>query len=360
MADIFISFTHKDEERVQHLVRALEELGWSVFWDRHIPAGKTWRSYIGQALNEARCVVVAWSRHSIDSQWVAEEADEGQKRGILVPVLLDAVEPPIGFRSIQAGNLVEWVPGRPSSRFEQLTRDIEAVLGSRAVEASTGPPADSKTPAGEVGRAFQRNQPRFSPKRLTPYLVAAATLLMVVAAISYWTYQKRYSNARVHQLEAELSGHLTGPYTPRQEIASGATISGVAKKLQLFEESEAAPEILTISRVLEQFLTKSAEKSKDFDSKVFAYDSRRFERDTAAFRARSSTFLGTERTGMQHSAFLVRDGRPEVISLDISERGGLVLRVPAANSGAYVTLLVWVWAKKGTLEAINDIKFEVE
>jgi hypothetical protein len=350
MADIFISFTHKDEERVEHLVHAFEELGWSVFWDRHIPAGKTWRSYIGKALDEARCVVVAWSHHSIDSQWVTEEADQGQKRGILVPVLLDAVEPPIGFRSIQAGNLVEWVPGRPSSRFEQLIRDIEAVLGSPAEGARTGPAADSKTLTGEVGRALQRNKPRFSPKRLAPYFVAAATALIAVTAIGYWTYQKRSSNA----------DRLTEPYTPRQEIASGTTVSGVAKKLALFEESETVPEILTISRVLEQFLTKSAEKSIDFDSKVLAYDSRRFERDTVAFTARSSTLLGTERTGMQHSAFLVRNGRPEVIRLEISESGGLVLRVPAANAGTYVTLLVWIWAKKGTLEAINSIRFEVE
>src|SRR5262245_36399631 len=124
MADIFISFAHEDEVRVQGLVHALEELGWTVFWDRHIPAGQTWRSYIGESLNEARCVMVAWSRHSIDSQWVMEEADEGQKRRILVPVLLDAVEPPIGFRSIQAGDLVGWTPGRPSPRFDQLIQDI--------------------------------------------------------------------------------------------------------------------------------------------------------------------------------------------------------------------------------------------
>jgi hypothetical protein len=52
-------------------------------------------------------VVVAWSRDSIDSAWVSEEADEGKKRGILVPCLLDAVESPIGFRSIQAADLSE-------------------------------------------------------------------------------------------------------------------------------------------------------------------------------------------------------------------------------------------------------------
>src|SRR5918994_1276189 len=97
-ADVFFSYAREDQARVAPLVAALEAHGWAVFWDRRIPAGKTWRSHIGRALEEARCVVVAWSEHSIQSDWVIEEADEAKERGILVPVLLDAVLPPRGFR----------------------------------------------------------------------------------------------------------------------------------------------------------------------------------------------------------------------------------------------------------------------
>ena len=85
---IFISYAREDETRIQPLVLALEMQGWSVFWDRRIPSGLT--SYIGKALTDARCVIVAWSRYSITSGWVSEEADEGKARNILVPVLLDA------------------------------------------------------------------------------------------------------------------------------------------------------------------------------------------------------------------------------------------------------------------------------
>jgi hypothetical protein len=77
MADIFITYAREDEPRIRDLVKALEGQHWSIFWDRRIPAGQTWRSYIGQALTDARCVVVAWSRHSLASHFVAEEADEG-------------------------------------------------------------------------------------------------------------------------------------------------------------------------------------------------------------------------------------------------------------------------------------------
>jgi hypothetical protein len=42
------------------------------------------------------------------SSWVQEEADEGRERGILIPLLIDPVKPPMGFRSVQTANLVNW------------------------------------------------------------------------------------------------------------------------------------------------------------------------------------------------------------------------------------------------------------
>jgi len=126
--DIFISYAREDEERILTVASAFENCGWSVFRDRRIPAGQTWRSHIGQALIDAGCLVVAWSKHSIKSNWVIEEADEGKKRGVLVPILLDAVEPPIGFRSIQAADLSTWRAEQPSPSFDQLIRDIRAVI----------------------------------------------------------------------------------------------------------------------------------------------------------------------------------------------------------------------------------------
>jgi TIR domain len=108
MSDIFVSYTNQDRHRAELLVRTLEGHGWSVFWDRTIPIGKTWRDTIGMELNNARCVIVLWSKTSIESGWVQEEADDAKSRGVLVPVLIEKVLPPIGFRSIQAADFVNW------------------------------------------------------------------------------------------------------------------------------------------------------------------------------------------------------------------------------------------------------------
>jgi hypothetical protein len=49
---------------------------------------------------------------------------------MLIPVLLDPVEQPRGFREIQASNLTDWQPGRPSPRFDELVKDIRRRLRS--------------------------------------------------------------------------------------------------------------------------------------------------------------------------------------------------------------------------------------
>lgn len=129
MSDIFISYASEDLERIRPLAQALEAKGWSIFWDRTIPAGKTWRQVIGEALDGARAVLVAWSNTSVESTWVQEEADRGREKGMLVPVLIDDVRPPLGFGEIQAQDLTRWDPTQPSPQFEKLIEDIGIVLG---------------------------------------------------------------------------------------------------------------------------------------------------------------------------------------------------------------------------------------
>jgi hypothetical protein len=129
VSDIFLSYASPDRERARVLAAALEGRGWSVFWDREIPAGVTWREHIGGALKEARCLVVAWSAAAIASRWVIEEAEEGAQRGILIPVLLEPVLPPLGLRSIQALDLSQWTGEGNASELQRLAKDIGRLLG---------------------------------------------------------------------------------------------------------------------------------------------------------------------------------------------------------------------------------------
>ena len=129
MSDIFISYASNDRPRAETFAHTLEGRGWSTFWDRTIPTGKTWRETIGRELQGARCVIVLWSKNSIESRWVQEEADDAQGRGVLVPILIENVQPPIGFRSIQAAHLENWNGTESTEAFRRLIADIAALIG---------------------------------------------------------------------------------------------------------------------------------------------------------------------------------------------------------------------------------------
>jgi hypothetical protein len=162
MSDIFISYNNEDRARAQLFARALEGRGWSIFWDRTIPTGKTWRDTIGKELGEARCVIVLWSKTSIESEWVREEADEAKARRVLLPVRIDDVRPPIGFRGIQTADLADWKPTESTPVFDGLAADIEALIGSSSEE----PPAHFST--SELLRTKQAASPARPIRPLSP------------------------------------------------------------------------------------------------------------------------------------------------------------------------------------------------
>src|ERR1700722_15927917 len=105
MTDIFLSYAREDLPRIKPIVVSLQSAGWSVWWDRSILPGKTFEEVLGNALDSARCVVVAWSSKSIRSAWVRAEAESGMQRRILVPCLLDQVEPPLEFQGLRSVDL---------------------------------------------------------------------------------------------------------------------------------------------------------------------------------------------------------------------------------------------------------------
>ena len=131
MADIFISYASEDRERAKQIATSLIEHGWSVWWDREIPFGKNFDKVIEENLATAKCVVVLWTKHSVESRWVRAEASEGVGRDILLPAVLEAdLKLPLEFKRLQAANLADWHPDEPHEEFQRLLRSIESLLSS--------------------------------------------------------------------------------------------------------------------------------------------------------------------------------------------------------------------------------------
>lgn len=162
MTDIFLSYTERDRDTARRIAEALGSAGWSVWWDRRIPAGETWRSVLEHALEDMRCMVVLWSAKSIESEWVYEEASEGRRQGKLVPVMIEAVRPPAGFREIQAADLTGWDGSRDFEGLRMLLSDLEHLLGKPAVPPADGTASNHRHPAG-LTDAEHATAPPYSP-----------------------------------------------------------------------------------------------------------------------------------------------------------------------------------------------------
>ena len=173
MADIFLSYANEDREAARAVAGLLESAGCTVWWDRRIPAGRTWRSMIEEALREMRCMVVLWSTHSVESDWVKEEAEEARALGRLIPVLIEPVKPPVGFRSIQAADLIDWDGSRDSLGARQLIADIESLMGNsppRKLSDAEEAPREKQTipePSAEEARAIDRSATSNENSRLS-------------------------------------------------------------------------------------------------------------------------------------------------------------------------------------------------
>ncbi|HEY7740137.1 MAG TPA: toll/interleukin-1 receptor domain-containing protein, partial [Steroidobacteraceae bacterium] len=99
---VFLSYARADQDRAARLAAALEAGGFDVWWDALIEGGAAFAKSIEAALEKCDAVIVVWSRASVASDWVLDEAARGRDLRKLVPVSIDGTEPPLGFRQYQS------------------------------------------------------------------------------------------------------------------------------------------------------------------------------------------------------------------------------------------------------------------
>ncbi len=129
MTDVFISYSHEDQAFVRQMVAALEAEGFSVWWDHTIPPGQSWESHIARHIETAKACIVVWSPVSVASDWVKEEATTAHEAGKFLPVRTqDAVQPPMGFRRIQAASFEGWRGDRDHNAWVLLLGEVRRLV----------------------------------------------------------------------------------------------------------------------------------------------------------------------------------------------------------------------------------------
>jgi TolB-like protein/tetratricopeptide (TPR) repeat protein len=136
---LFLSYARADEASARRLAAALEHAGYIVWWDALIEGGAAFGRSIAQALETADAVLVLWSKTSVESDWVKDEAAQGRERHRLIPLSLDGTHPPLGFRQYQVIDLSHWHGRRNAPQFAAIERAIGSALGHTAQRPSASP-----------------------------------------------------------------------------------------------------------------------------------------------------------------------------------------------------------------------------
>lgn len=182
MADIVLSYAREDRQQAESLSRALEDAGWSVWWDREILPGVSYEQLIEAELSAARCVVVLWSASARQSNWVRDEATLALTRNVLVSVLLDDSTPPLGFRQQQTATLAHWNGSTTDPEFALLTQGIARVIGEGAPRGVPVPRIETRAPA--------------RPRRWKAAMITAVILGCVLAGGAAVTWSNGYFRQR--------------------------------------------------------------------------------------------------------------------------------------------------------------------
>lgn len=234
MSNIFISYSSEDRDSARRLAQALEQEGWSVWWDRKIAVGKSYQRVIETELDAADCVIVIWSENSVASDWVVAEAAEGRERNLLVPVSIDNAKPPLIFRQIQTADLSQWDGNPASPVFRQLVNDIHPLITESKQDEKPAPPplTPAVPPPAPTGGKHKK------------WFASTAAVLVIIGLLIAWPYVKPWFIAGQQPVpSAQVIDFAADP----QQIEEGGTTTlswrtENAQNVTLSSEEDAAEE----------------------------------------------------------------------------------------------------------------------
>jgi TolB-like protein/tetratricopeptide (TPR) repeat protein len=183
---VFLSYSRADQAQAQRLAQVLEEAGLQVWWDTLIEGGAAFAKSIEAALVASDAVIVLWSRNSVASDWVLDEAARGRDLKKLVPLSIDGTEPPLGFRQYQSINLGSSDGHVSEATMQAVLRAVLPLAGREAVPRTT-------TMASAPANASRRG------------LLLAGGTMAVAAATGVLGWQRGWFSAAAPKMDGSVA-----------------------------------------------------------------------------------------------------------------------------------------------------------
>jgi len=149
--DIFLSYSHTDQEIADRFIQIGSSRGLSVWYDKLILGGQDWRGAIVEALSQSTIMLIFFSDATNKSAQLIKELAIADRLGKLVmPVLVEDIEPSGAYLYEMATRNWIYLHPEPTSRLEWLVENlwqrIHTISDGRALAAAAVPQA----PAGAI------------------------------------------------------------------------------------------------------------------------------------------------------------------------------------------------------------------
>jgi hypothetical protein len=254
MGHVFISYSHKDKEFVDKLVRDLGQLGVSTWVDYlNIHAGQDWQDELQQALRNAEIVLFVASQHSTARPYIASELKEALNISItVIPLIVDdggAAQLP---RMLAGLDSLDFRADYQAALEQLLTRLPVPIQRKREVFAQAAPTQPQVK--GYVFVSYAQEDTAFVSK-LREFLRKRG--------YAYWDYQD--SDRDYHtQLALELEGVIREARATLSILSPDWKLSKWAAKEYLFSEEIGTPVFLLMARPMEPTLVIAGVPYIDF------------------------------------------------------------------------------------------------
>ena len=207
MPDVFLSYSRDDQATARRFAEAFEREGITVWWDQTLNAGENYDDVTEKALEEAKAVVVLWSKKSVASRWVRAEATQADRSGTLVPAMIEPCKRPIMFELKQTADLSSWKGDADDPDWQAYLASVRRLV-SKGIEGVPAAPAPAVTP---------RRQ------RTSPALIAVAVLALLVVGVGVWMFARTPREATSVQGPAPASA--TAAVTPSLAVLPFVNLS---------------------------------------------------------------------------------------------------------------------------------------
>ena len=210
-ADVFISYSREDKDRVLELAARLRTAGVSVWIDQGGIDGATlWGEEIVNALDQAKVLLLAVSAAAARSHNVAKEVVlVSERKGHILPVDFEPTTIPAGLKYALAGiQHVEYFQGDPDQNLKTILRSLEragvtiapllkpaAVPAGDASASSAGAPpapgAEGQVESGALAvlpfdNISSDQETDYFSDGLTDELIARLSLVSEIELVSRW------------------------------------------------------------------------------------------------------------------------------------------------------------------------------